>query len=362
MTVSRGREYFAYHPFRGTKRAGKRISLPGAPQNADGTPNEAWWAAYRLASGQSPTAAKSGTFEALIVEWENSPEWKGLARSTQSNYAHDLGIISKAWGKLPVKALSPKHVLELRDIRSSTPAATNNLIACLSSLLSWSIPRGYRDDNPCEHVRRLKGGKPWQAWSWKAIEKFRGVATPEMWWVAAIALYTGQRQGDVLLMAWSDIERNVMAVTQEKTQAKVWIPIHRDLKPILAQIPKRSVRILTNTRGIPWTKDGFKSSWGHQMKRAGLATDDLKGLVFHGLRKSAVVFLLEAGCSTTEVRAVTGQSLQMVERYALDVNKRKLAAAAILKWEQDVPAENEKAPNFVQPPANRVQRGAEVKD
>ncbi len=58
-----------------------------------------------------------------------------------------------------------------------------------------------------------------------------------------------------------------------------------------------------------------------------------KALVFHGLRKSAVVFLLEAGCTDAEVAAITGQSRQMVEHYAKQVNQRKLAATAMSKWE-----------------------------
>jgi hypothetical protein len=33
------------------------------------------------------------------------------------------------------------------------------------------------------------------------------------------------------------------------------------------------------------------------------------------------------------VAAITGQSREMVEHYARQVNQRKLAAAAILKWE-----------------------------
>ena len=43
--------------------------------------------------------------------------------------------------------------------------------------------------------------------------------------------------------------------------------------------------------------------------------------------------LLEAGCTTAEVQAITGQSMQMVEHYAKQVNQKKLAASAILKWE-----------------------------
>jgi hypothetical protein len=37
---------------------------------------------------------------------------------------------------------------------------------------------------------------------------------------------------------------------------------------------------------------------------------------------------------TAEVQAITGQSMQMVEHYAKQMNQRKLVASAILKWER----------------------------
>jgi hypothetical protein len=43
--------------------------------------------------------------------------------------------------------------------------------------------------------------------------------------------------------------------------------------------------------------------------------------------------LLEAGSTTWEVAAITGQSPDMVEYYAKQVSQRKLAYAAIAKWE-----------------------------
>ena len=44
--------------------------------------------------------------------------------------------------------------------------------------------------------------------------------------------------------------------------------------------------------------------------------------------------LLEAGATEAEVSAITGQSMQNNgSHYARQVNERKLAAAAILKWE-----------------------------
>ncbi len=69
------------------------------------------------------------------------------------------------------------------------------------------------------------------------------------------------------------------------------------------------------------------------MEAVELVTGECHGLVFHGLRKSAVCFLLEAGCSVEEVMAVTGQSRDMVDHYAADLNRQRLARRAIAKWE-----------------------------
>jgi hypothetical protein len=80
-------------------------------------------------------------------------------------------------------------------------------------------------------------------------------------------------------------------------------------------------------------------------------------LVFQGLRKSAVVFLLEAGCTEAETAAITGQSRDMVEHYAKQVNQKRFAAAAILKWEAADAARTQNADGvkFVQPAADLVQ-------
>ena len=49
----------------------------------------------------------------------------------------------------------PAHVLTLRDKHQDKPATANAIIRTLSALISWSVPRGYRADNPCTHVRKL---------------------------------------------------------------------------------------------------------------------------------------------------------------------------------------------------------------
>ena len=232
----------------------------------------------------------------------------------------NLKVIEEAWGALAVSGLEARHVLELRDKHAATPAAANNIVRSLSSMMSWSIPRGWRAHNPCSRVKKLKIGEGYSPWNWDEIQVFRQCARVDLWWAAALALYTGQRLGDVIGMLWSDIQNGLIGVTQNKTGKKLWIPMHAQLRVVLNDIPRRSVNILTNSRGAPWTADGFKSSWAEEMKRDVMRPLRDNSRVFHGLRKSAVVFLLEAGCTDAEVSAITGQSRQMVEHYAKQVN------------------------------------------
>jgi hypothetical protein len=126
----------------------------------------------------------------------------------------------------------------------------------------------------------------------------------------------------------------LISVTQSKTGKNLWIPMHASLRALLTEIPRVCVHVLTNSRGFPWTTNGFKASWGgDELKREPFAQHRERKLVFHGLRKSAVVFLLEAGCTDAEVSAITGQSRGMVAHYARQVNQKRLATAAVLKWQ-----------------------------
>lgn len=155
----------------------------------------------------------------------------------------------------------------------------------------------------------------------------------------ALALYTGQRQGDVLAMSRAKIKPGLIEVKQEKTGRELIIPAHKKLLAVLETMNRDSVQLLTNTRGTPWTQDGFRASWNGELEPPQQTKGILPrphplwpikraGLVFHGLRKSAVVTLPEAGCTDAEVASITGQSRQMVEHYSRQVNQCKLAASA----------------------------------
>jgi integrase len=347
--VAKGREYFYYQPHRGRSGAGARVKLAGRPYDDAGTPDAEWWQEYRRLAGVEEGEKTAGTFGALIKEYKKSTEWTQLSAKTREEWTRYLAYADDKWGKLQVRSVEPRHVLALRDsyaelpppdaeeadlkLYKNRPSAANNLLRGLSSMMTWSVPRGWVSFNPCLSVKKLKAGAPYEPWSWEAICLFEKKARADLWHAAAIALYTGQRQGDVLKMRRSDIREGLIAVEQEKTHKKLWIPMHKALKRLVKSVSRPGEFILTNTWGEAWTTDGFKTAWQKEMDREELAELREQRYVFHGLRKSAVVMLLEAGCTVPEVASITGQSWEMVEHYARQVSQKKLAAAAILKWE-----------------------------
>lgn len=340
---SRGRPYYYYQQGRGAKVKGQRVKLPGAPFDGDGTPNDGWWKAYRKCAGEGDEAPAAGTISALILAYKASAEWRALSERSQGERLRHIRLIEEVWGDLAVAGIEPWHVVEFRDQKASTPGEANNIIRSLSAMLAWSVPRGWRSDNPASFVKKLKLGEGYSPWSWADIELLREHARPPMWHAAALALYTGQRLSDVLAMRWKDLKGDVVRLQQSKTKKRLAIAMHKDLSALIDELythrdaaNKSDVdTVLVNSRGKPWTPDGFKASWQAQLDTETLAPLRERQLVFHGLRKSAVVFLLEAGCTDAEVAAITGQSRDMVEHYARQVNQRRLAAAAVLKWEAD---------------------------
>jgi len=150
-----------------------------------------------------------------------------------------------------------------------------------------------------------------------------------------LALYTGQRLGDVLDMHMSRIQDKTVSVRQEKTDKFLRIPLHRELMPIVEECRQRgSLFLVSRVDGTQFTVDQFHAMWGREMARSETKRIRAEGYVFHGLRKSATVKLAEAGCTNKQIQAVTGMSLPMIEHYSKEADQLQLAKEAIRKVER----------------------------
>jgi len=146
----------------------------------------------------------------------------------------------------------------------------------------------------------------------------------------ALMLYTGQRRSDVHRMTWADIEADTIRVVQQKTGAKLSIPLHSELRKVLASADRSHLAIITTAYGAARTVDGFSQFMRDAIRDAGLPLECRP----HGLRKAAGRRLAEAGCTAKEIMAVLGhKTLSEAERYTRDADQRSLARNAIEKAE-----------------------------
>ena len=109
------------------------------------------------------------------------------------------------------------------------------------------------------------------------------------------------------------------------------VPVGAPLKAALDSIGGKAGKVLLNSDGMPWTEDGFRSSWRKACIAAGII-----GLTFNDLRGTAVTRLALAGCTEAEIATITGHSLRDV-RSILDAHylhrDPALAESAIRKYE-----------------------------
>jgi integrase len=146
-----------------------------------------------------------------------------------------------------------------------------------------------------------------------------------------LALETGQRQGDLLMLPWSAYDGTWIRLRQSKTGRAVKVPVTRRLRAVLDNTARNSPVVLTNSYGRPWQPNAFRKAWSSVSRKAGIVD-----LTFHDLRGTAVTRLSEAECTPQEIATITGHSLRdvgaIVDRYSARTDK--LAVAAIAKLER----------------------------
>lgn len=282
-----------------------------------------------------------GTLSSLIDYFKDSSDYKDLSEASKRNYKLYLGLIEKKFGTMPTAAIEDKRARgdfkEFRDTFTATPRKADYVWSTLARVLSVAKDRGKISVNVCERGGRLYDSDRSEIiWTADHIRQFCEVASVELQAALLLALWTGQRQGDLLRLSWKSYDGQFIRLRQSKGRGKkgsrVAIPVGAPLKLALdaAKKEKRSsITILTNTYGKPWTEDGFRTSWDKAFKKTKLGD-----LHFHDLRGTAVTRLALSGCTVPEIAAITGHSMDTVQEI-LDTHylggRIELAESAIKK-------------------------------
>jgi integrase len=280
-----------------------------------------------------------GKLLSVLQAYQASEDFLRLADSTRRSYVALIIRIEKTFADFPLAALTDRRTRgvfkEWRDriaIESGRRQA-DYAWTVLARVLSWALDRGFVAANPCEKGGRLyQGSRRDNIWTADDEAAFLKSAPMHLHLPLLLALWTGQRQGDLLRLPWSAYDGTRVRLRQSKTGARVVIPVGAPLKAALDAMPKRSTIILVNSDGKPWTSDGFRASWRKACTAAGVV-----GVTFHDLRGTAVTRLALVGASEAEIATITGHSLRDVHAI-LDAHylarDPKLGESAIRKLEK----------------------------
>jgi integrase len=206
----------------------------------------------------------------LVVLYKASGEYEKLAASTKRNWAPWLDRIGDHFGELQVAQFDRPEkirpvIRQWRNRWADKPRTADYGLQVLSRVLSYAVdPLGRLAGNPCEGIKQLYSGDRSEIiWTAADIAQLKKTCSAEIACAVDLASHTGLRLGDLLRLSWSHVggDAIIIATGKSKGRRDAIIPLYGALEKILAEIPKRSTTVLTNSRRRPWTADGFGSSF-----------------------------------------------------------------------------------------------------
>lgn len=281
-----------------------------------------------------------GSVRALIRDFKSAPEWLTLAPKTQADYARVLDYL-RPLGDVQADNVRRQHIVRLRNMIKANTRTQDLFVQATSRLFGIGMDLGFTDRNPAARIPRLNDPESYEPWPLEAHRKFMA-SNPPPWMTTAymIALWTAQREGDVLRLARARYDGAGFTIRQGRPEAKrgkgrkgpvvtLYIIAAKPLRAYLETCTFPGLLFVTDEAGRPIQPTRFR----HEL-RAHLNTMGLHDFHFHGLRHTTATALAELGGSDGEIQALLGhQTRQMAERYTKKASQKRLAGSAVRKLE-----------------------------
>ena len=325
------------------RKDGRKIRLRGPL----GAPD--FWTDYHAALAAPAPDLKpkagvlaKGSMRWLVAEYFKSAMFKELDPKTQ---ATRRGILERFCanvpeggtipdGERPFAEMLPRHVRKRRDAMSDRPEAANGMVKVLRQVFKYAMRYDLLDRNPADGIELLKSGSDgYHSWTLAEIEAYEEahpIGTVARL-ALALALYTGQRRGDLVQFGKQHVREGCLIFTQNKGRnhhpIRLELPIIPALRAVLDATPTGDLAFLVTAYGRPFTNNGFGNRFREWCDKAGLPHCSV-----HGLRKAAAARLAELGCTEFEIMAITGhQTSKEVTRYTKAASQKIRAASALVK-------------------------------
>lgn len=307
------------------RKGQKKAALPGLPGS------KAFMEAYQAAVGSEPpkvTRAGPRSLSALVVSFYGSPSFRNLSESSKKTYRHVLKHIEAKDGHRGVADLpADKAAKIIEEIGIDRPAMANLTRSVMRKLFNHAVKSRWRATNPFSGLDSYKVGThhTWTDAELSAYEAAWPLGTRERL-AFDLLFYTAQRVGDVAKMLRADIVKGRIHVTQEKTGAKLRIPIHPNLQKSINAYGIKGKHLVGRIDGKPMASDNLSRLVAAGARKAGLGDQ----CVCHGIRKARLRLLAESGASAKVIAALSGhKTLKEIERYTEAASLEHLTDMAV---------------------------------
>lgn len=300
--------------------------------------------------------ALPGTVKAATRAYELSPDFRGLAASTQYEYRLLLKEFDEQLGVLPVTTFAAPFLLELRNAWAARGhRAANVRLTVLEHVLTPAIVAGLLNGNPFDHIKGVRrpanAPEPHRIWPDAVVSAVFEAALQERRFglarAVAIARHVGARRGDLVKLSRAARSDGRFRFVSGKRKVPVDVAEDPELTAMLARTPdtqplsawqatrKAAVRrtvtesltLVFNRQGRPYSEDGIALELRKLVERLAKAEAiDSAAYDFHGLRHARGVDLALSGVTDAEGAAMMGHSsAASFAQYRRQADRKRLA-------------------------------------
>jgi integrase len=265
-------------------------------------------------------------------EVEKSPFWEDVreehlqklieANEVSLGYIKEkgltLGKYTSAWDHLPVNQITTQMLRDVIVQAQVSESRKKEVLKAIRHALNYAVEAGYLDSSPCPAMKFNINKKMFGVLNEQQMKKLLSEAKKcgTLWYyVWAMAIYTGMRNGELYALHWEDIEaqRALILVRRSYNKAEGVVDKTKGGYDRIVEIAPPLKKILKELRKItgdtPFVLPRIKE-WdqGQQAKILREFCNQIKipSIRFHDLRASYATFLLNQGIAAGKIMASGG--------------------------------------------------------
>lgn len=189
-------------------------------------------------------------------------------------------------------------------------ATVNRELDTIRNMLNKAVEWGYIDKSPYTGVEKYKvNNTNLRILSNEEFKTLYDCASKEFKPLLQIAVNTGMRPNEILSLKWEDVslKEGYFHIRDSKNYEKRYIPIHKDLSPMLNDLKE-----ISKNEYVFGGRKSYRKQWDKAFKLSGI-----KSCRFYDLRHTFASNLVMSGVDIVTVKELMGhKDISMTMRYS----------------------------------------------